>query len=179
MDETREARLDALLDREAIRAVIQRMARGLDRMDNELVLSCYWPEAIDDHTHFVGTPADFVRYADGTTLMFESCLHHLGTHNCEIDGAEAHCETYYTYTGHAAQPPHFMATGRYVDHFQKRAGEWRILARVTIVDGQYELTPAAFSAGMPSPYAPGENPAARDRTDASYQRPVRPRAPKA
>jgi len=178
MDAATEARLADLLDREAIRAVLARMARGLDRLDNDLVLSCYWPEAIDDHTHFVGTPQDFVRYADSTTLMFASCAHHLTTHNCEIVGAEAHCETYYTYTGHAAAPPHFMASGRYVDLFQKRDGEWRILARVTIVDGQYELMPAKFSEGMPSPYAPGENPVARDRSDVSYQRPVRPRAPK-
>ena len=78
----------------------------------------------------------------------------------------------------AAQPPHFMASGRYVDHFQKRGGEWRILRRFTVVDGQYDLLPSEQSKNRPPAYAPGERPVALDRSDLSYQRPVRTRAPK-
>jgi hypothetical protein len=173
-----ERRLGELLDRDSIWQVLQRMARGLDRVDNDLVLSCYWPEAIDDHNHFVGRPEGFVRYAERMTLSFESCQHGLLTHNCELAGDEAHCETYYLFTAHAAEPPHFMSTGRYIDHFQKRSEEWRILNRVTIVDGQYELRPSDMGAGYPPAYAPGEKPVSRDRNDVSYQRPLRPRQPK-
>ena len=173
-----EKRLHDLLDRDDILQVIHRIARGLDRVDNDLVLSGYWPEAIDDHTHYVGGPRGFVAYADKMTLSFVSCQHGLMTHNCEIDGNDAHCETYYTFIATAAQPPHFMASGRYVDHFRKRGEEWRILRRFTVVDGTYDLLPSAMTAGMPSPYGPGENPVALDRSDVSYQRPVRTRAPK-
>lgn len=178
MDSDLEKRLHDLLDRDAILQVIHRIARGLDRVDNALVLSGYWPEAIDDHTHYVGGPEGFVAYADKMTLSFESCQHGLMTHNCEIDGDDAHCETYYTFIATAAQPPHFMASGRYVDHFQKRGGEWRILKRFTVVDGTFDLLPSSMTAGMPSPYAPGENPVTQDRNDVSYQRPLRTRAPK-
>ncbi len=178
LDATLETRLRDLLDRDAIRQVLNRMARGLDRVDNALVLSCYWPEAIDDHTHYVGPPEGFVQYADGMTLSFESCLHGLMTHNCEITGDDAHCETYFTFMAEAAQPPHFMATGRYVDHFQKRGGEWRILNRFTVVDGTYDLQPTQSTAARSSPYAPGERQVARDKSDLSYQRPLRVRAPK-
>ena len=178
MNSALEQQLRDLLDREAIREVLHRMARGLDRVDNDLVLSCYWPEAIDDHTHYVGPPEGFVAYADRMTLSFVSCQHGLMTHNCELDGDDAHCETYYTFIAAAAEPPHFMATGRYVDHFQKRGGEWRILKRFTVVDGTYDLTPSAVTASMPSPWAPGELQVARDRSDLSYQRPVQVRAPK-
>ena len=176
MDADLELALRDLLDRQAILRVLHRMARGLDRVDNDLVLSCYWPEAIDDHNHFIGPPAGFVAYADQTTLAFESCLHALGTHNCEISGADAHCETYYIYTAEAAQPPHFMSSGRYCDHLQKRDGEWRILNRVTIVDGSYDLMPSQLTAGMSPAYAPGKKPVSRDKGDVSYQRPLRVRA---
>lgn len=179
MDADLETQLRDLLDRDAILQVIHRMARGLDRVDNDLVLSCYWPEAIDDHTQYVGRPEGFVAYADRMTLSFASCQHGLMTHNCELDGDSAHCETYYTFIATAAEPPHFMASGRYVDHFQKRDGEWRILKRFTVVDGTYDLSPSQSTANMPSPYAPGELQVALDRSDLSYQRPVQVRQPKA
>lgn len=178
MDAELEKQLRDLLDREAIREVLHRLARGMDRVDDELVLSCYWPDAIDDHTHFVGTPQGLVQYVGQMTLSFVSCQHGLMTHNCDLAGDEAHCETYYTFTAEAAQPPHFMATGRYVDHFQRRGGEWRILKRFTVVDGTYDLTPSQVRASMVDPYAEGERQVTRDRSDLSYQRPVRVRVPK-
>ena len=178
MDADLEARLRDMLDRDAIRQVVERMARGLDRVDNDLVLSCYWPEAIDDHSHFVGDPHGFVAYADRMTLSYESCQHGLLTHNCELSGDDAHAETYYLFTAIAANPPHFMSTGRYIDHFQKRGGEWRILNRVTIVEGMFDLAESHMTAVMPAAYAPGTKPVSRDRSDVSYQRPLRPRQPK-
>ncbi|WP_158241462.1 nuclear transport factor 2 family protein [Novosphingobium sp. TH158] len=173
MDSALESRLRDLLDRDAIRQVVERNARSLDRCDVELGLSCYWPEAIDDHNHFIGGPQGFLAYAHGVSRAFESCQHTVGTHTCELAGDEAHCETYYIFTAHAAQAPHFMATGRYVDHFEKRGGEWRIRNRVCIVDGQYELLPSAMGQG--DAYPPGEKPVARDRSDVSYQRPLQVR----
>jgi hypothetical protein len=178
MDSTLENRLRDLLDRDAIWQVVQRNARSLDRCDVEMGLACYWPEAIDDHNHFIGTPQGFLAYAHAVSLSFESCQHNLATHTCELAGDEAFAETYYTFTAHAAAPPHFMATGRYVDHFQRRGGDWRILNRVCIVDGQYDLMPSALGAGQGEAYPPGEKPVARDRSDVSYQRPLQVRQPK-
>ncbi len=178
MDGPLEARLRNLLDRDAIWQVVQRNARSLDRCDVELGFSCYWPEAIDDHNHFIGTPQAFLAYAHHVSLSFESCQHVIGTHTCELAGDEAFAETYYIFTAHAAQPPHFMATGRYVDHMQRRGGEWRILNRVCIVDGQYDLSPSALGAGQGEAYPLGGKPVSRDRSDLSYQRPLKVRRPK-
>ena len=180
IDAALEASLRDLLDRDAVWQVMQRYARGLDRMDNALALSCYWPEAIEDHSQFVGSPADFVRYADGVTASFVTCAHALHNHTCELAGDEAFAETYFTFTGTLAQPPHFLSTGRYVDHFVRRGGEWRIANRVTIVEGSYGLMPTELGRDLPPAYAPDEQfPGARDRSDASYHRPPRPRRPKA
>jgi hypothetical protein len=178
MDAALEAKLRELVDRSEIWQVLQRYARGLDRMDNELARSCYWDDAIEDHNHFVGTPDAFIAYADKVTQSFVSCQHGLLNHSCEMDGDDAYCETYYLFSGELAVPPHFMSTGRYVDHFQRRNGEWRIANRVTIVEGQYAVEPSNMGAGLPPAYAPGEKPSTRDRSDVSYQRPLRPRQPK-
>ena len=179
MDTALEAKLRELIDRSEIWQVLQRYARGLDRMDNALARSCYWDDAIEDHSYYVGGPDGFIAYADQATLSFETCMHGLLNHSCELAGDEAFCETYYIFTGELAEPPHFMSTGRYVDHFQRRDGEWRIANRVTIVEGHYAMDQSKIGGGGASPWAPGEKPASRDRNDISYHRPPVPRRPKA
>lgn len=176
MDPALENKLREIADRDEIRQVLMRYARGLDRLDNALVRSCYWDDAMEDHGHFVGTPDDFIHWADGTTLAFESTQHAILNHFCELDGDDAYCETYFQFTGIAAEPPHFGSVGRYVDHLQKRGGEWRIANRVTIVEGTYDLPASARSAQMPPAYTEQEPcQARRDRSDVSYHRPPVPR----
>jgi hypothetical protein len=73
-----------------------------------------------------------------------------------------------------------MSMGRYIDHFQKRNGEWRFYHRVTIIEANFELSEseaaAQMCAQMRASYGPAQ-PTARNRTDVSYQRPLRPRQP--
>lgn len=184
MDADLEKKLRELVDRSEIHRVMLRYARGLDRLDRELVRSCYWDDAIEDHSAFVGTPDDFIPWADQTTLMFEAVQHGILNHVCDLQGEEAFTETYYQFTGvTAGEGPNFVSTGRYVDHFQKRLGkkglEWRIANRVTLVESQMDVPKAASLALMPSPYTADEPcQARRDRTDVSYHRPPVPRRPK-
>lgn len=168
--------LAEIIDRHQIHQVLLRYARGLDRLDNELVRGCYWDDAIEDHGHFVGSPDDFVSWADGTTLMFETTQHAILNHVCDLQGDEAFCETYYHFSGVTAQGPNFMSTGRYVDHFRRRGTEWRIANRVTIVEGTYDVPKAALAPSPTTAYT-AEEPcqAARARSDVSYHRPPVPR----
>ncbi|MEO6092173.1 MAG: nuclear transport factor 2 family protein [Novosphingobium sp.] len=177
MEAELQSKLAAIADRDEIHQVMLRYARGLDRLDNELARSCYWDDAIEDHGHFVGSPDAFIPWADGTTLMFLSTQHAILNHVCDLQGDQAFCETYYQFTGIAAEGPHLGSVGRYVDHFQKRGGEWRIANRVTIVEGTYDLPRS--SAPDPLTAYSDDQPcqAARDRTDVSYHRPPVPRRP--
>ena len=174
-----DAKLAEMVDRHEIHQGLLRYARGLDRLDNALARSCYWDDAIEDHGHFVGTPDDFIPWADGTTLAFESTQHAVMNHFCDLQGDEAFCETYYHFSGVTAEGPNFMSTGRYIDHFQKRNGEWRIANRVTIVEGTYDVPKAAMAPSPMTAYT-AEEPcqATRDRNDVSYHRPPKPRQPK-
>ena len=183
MDAELEKKLRELIDRQEIHQVMLRYARGLDRLDFELVRSCYWDDAIEDHGSYVGRPDDFIHWADQTTLAHVSTQHGILNHHCELDGDNAWTETYYHFTGVRAEPPHFMSTGRYVDHFQKRAGangpEWRIANRVCLVESKLDVPEAAFASLMPPEYTEDEPcQAARDRSDVSYHRPPVPRRPK-
>ena len=125
MDAELERKLRELVDRNEIWRVMQRYARGLDRLDFELARSCYWDDAIEDHGSYVGKPDDFIHWADSTTLAFESTQHGILNHSCDLQGDDAYCETYYMFTSKAKVAPHLMSTGRYIDHFQKRAGPER------------------------------------------------------
>lgn len=179
IDAALEHKLREQIDRSEIHRVMLRYARGLDRLDNALARGCYWDDAIEDHGHFVGTPDDFIAYADRTTLMFECVQHAILNHLCDLQGDQAYCETYFQFTGvTVGDTPNFVSTGRYVDHFQKRDGEWRIANRVTIVESQMDVPKAAMQAFMPSAYTQDEPcQARRDRTDVSYHRPPVPRRP--
>jgi hypothetical protein len=179
MDAALEAKLAEIADRHEIHQVMLRYGRGLDRIDNALARSCYWDDATEDHGQFVGRPEDFIPWADGTSLNFLSTQHAILNHFCDLQGDDAYCETYYQFTGIAPEGrQHFGSVGRYVDHFQKRNGEWRIANRVTIVEGTYDLPRAAHVPDPQGAYS-AEHPcqASRDRTDVSYHRPPVPRTP--
>ncbi len=179
MDPQLENKLREMIDRQEIYQVLLRYGRGLDRLDVELARSCYWDDATEDHGHFIGDPDSFIDWANGTSLHFQSTLHGLMNHFCDLDGDNAYCETYYFFSSVAAEPPHLLSTGRYIDHFQKRNGEWRIANRVTIVEGTYDVPDSAASKLMPPAYGPDEvYPATRDRNDVSYHRPPKPRQPR-
>jgi hypothetical protein len=176
MDAALEKKLREMIDRQEIWQVLQRYGRGLDRFDRELLRSCYFDDAIEDHGHFVGNVEDFIDWANATSALFETCHHNVLNHYCELDGDDAYCETYFLFIGVATKPPHLMSMGRYIDHFQRRNGEWRIANRVMVSEGNFELYDN--EAVNKLPLTEGMCPltfGTRDRTDPSYQRPLRPR----
>jgi len=171
-DAMMEEKLQEMLDRQEIWQVLQRYGRGLDRLDFELVRSCYFDDAIDHHGPFVGPPDQFIEWANETTRSFLNTHHHVVNHHCELDGDDAYAETYYLFIGAAERAPHLLSMGRYVDHFQRRDGEWRIANRVAVIENNFDLSDSATYLLFEMPET-----ASRDRRDVSYQRPLRPKPP--
>lgn len=133
---TNEEMVTELWDRERIRQCLTRYARGVDRFDRELVLSAFHEDCLDEHGKFVGTPNEFVDWAidmhERTQLSHQHCLLN---HTCELDGNTAHAETYFMFVAmNRAGKPLTIGGGRYVDRLEKRGGDWRIAARVTLRD---------------------------------------------
>lgn len=178
MDDKLEKRITEVINRHEIWQVIQRYGRGLDRIDVELTRSCYFEDAVDDHGIFIGLRDEFIEWANGTTRNFKECHHGVMNHYCELDGDAAYCETYYLFIGVSSDPPHLLSMGRYIDHFQRRDGEWRIASRVDINEKLFDLQDSSLGlTGIGSIAVDRVQPTGRDRNDVSYHRPPRPRSP--
>lgn len=167
----REARLDALLDRQDIYDCLTRMQRGTDRFDKPLFLSAFHADAIIAAGPFVGTADELYDWsAKLQGMMHKGTLHSLLNHHCELDGDTAHTETYYLYIATNPDDTNLLAAGRYIDRFDRRDGVWKVAARNTVIEWSI-VQPALDN---PLTAVPGINAngiVARGRDDISYIRP--------
>lgn len=165
----RDTALQLFLDKEAIKEVHIRYCRGIDRMDLELVRSCYHPDAIDDHGEFVGGPDAFIDYCRAGIPTFEHTAHFTGNQYVEVEGdtawAEHYARCYHRIAATPERPAYDqLANARYVDRFERRDGEWKILKRTIIVD-------TCSSMELGEQWSPPELlRGRRDRSDPSYER---------
>jgi hypothetical protein len=154
---TKEAVL-ALLDKQAIHEVLMRYCRGVDRRDAELILSAFHRDAVDVHGGHNTSPAELAARvtggAGGTGMM-----HFVGNEYVELDGDLAYSETYFISfsTGQRPSGETFTRTraGRYLDRFERRAGEWRIAYRCLVdewnrVDDVTQTSPNLIPSGIQS-----------------------------
>lgn len=155
-----EQQLRTLLDKEQIRDVLYRYARGVDRKDLELLKSCYHEDAIDAHWSFIGNGRDFAReilepHQMGQVPVFK---HFITNVLIELDGDRAFCESSYLFSQTISLTRRRQAAltseGRYLDIFERRAGEWRILRRLLVPEsGNWSLpvpTPGPTTFPMPT-----------------------------
>lgn len=130
--------LDDLLAKEEIREVLFRYCRGIDRLDFDLVESCYHPGAYDDHGTYQGDVPGFIQMCKGFLPRFVCTQHFLGNMLIEVDGERARAETYavaYHRKELADGSGHDDVFGiRYVDRFEKQNGDWKIAHRVVATE---------------------------------------------
>ncbi|CAN5423886.1 hypothetical protein BH09ACT10_BH09ACT10_10150 [soil metagenome] len=133
-----DAGVQELLDREAIRDCLFRYCRGIDRCDPDVLRSAYWPGAIDDHGMWKGPIEDFIPFVIPVLLQRGQTSHRITNAIIRIDGATAVVESYFDAYERVLRKDgtanDITATGRYLDNFEKRDGEWRIGARKVILD---------------------------------------------
>jgi len=123
-----------LLARQEITDVMFRYARGIDRLDLDLVRDCYHPDAYDDHGAFAGSVDDFLNAAGPFLARWTATQHFMGNMLIELDGDRARVETYavayHRREDDAGNGKDDVMGIRYVDRFEKRAGAWKIAHRV-------------------------------------------------
>ena len=124
-----------LSDHDAIRQVAARYARGVDRLDGDLMKSAYWPEATDDHGVFVGNAMAFCDRVIDSHQRFTGTMHCVMNHAIEVNGSTASGEIYnVTYVFRTDNGVDRIDTwfGRYLDQYENRNGEWRIIERICV-----------------------------------------------
>lgn len=136
--------LQELLDRKAIEEVVARYARTLDWLDDEGQAGCYWPDADIDYGFFKGKASDFLPVVMQTERDSDRRWHMLGGLIVKFHShIQASSECYGIFAGSRRQEDGTLAGnlfgGRYLDEWQKRAGEWRISARTYLLDWQHKL----------------------------------------
>lgn len=153
-----DAEIEDLVARRDIYAVLTRYSRALDRCDVDLMRSVYWPDGTDSHGVFDGNAADFADFiVREIQEWFEVTMHGLMNVHMEIAGDRAATETYLfayhkvreskaqeifgsrymrMFAGKGLDPAHhtFYFGGRYLDQFERRDEEWRILHRKVVMD---------------------------------------------
>ena len=145
--------------KQAITEIIYRYARAIDRMDEQLLRSVFHPGS--HHCHFYegpssnpgtpsseGAPGDFVAFALGVLSAYSRTHHQLGNTLIQLEGeGAATAETYFTAYHRtrargdplAAQNAYdtemdYFVGGRYLDRFEYRDNEWKIVQRTGMTD---------------------------------------------
>lgn len=126
-----------LLDQVALRDLVMRYCRGIDRRDVALVRSCYHDDAIDDHGGmFCGSPDDYVAWVAEALKAMECTLHSIGNSIFAVEGDYAEGE-HYSYNYHRTRPParqELVIHGRYLDKYERRDGVWKFSYRKIVFD---------------------------------------------
>jgi hypothetical protein len=131
--------LDDLLAREAIRDVLARYCRGIDRRDRSLVAGCFHADATDDHGTGPRPIDEFLDWCFDLVAGYDSSFHFLGQTVIDVDGGgrRAWVESYGIAHHRTAGGPdrRNLITGfRYVDQFRVVDGVWGITHRTAITD---------------------------------------------
>jgi hypothetical protein len=157
--------LRRLVAENAIRRVLLTYCRGVDRMDLELIRSVFHPDAIDDHSaRYSGPGVGFADYIAQSlpAQNFVSTSHQITNSLITFESEDrASAETYFM-VAHANGRDILWMLGRYLDVFELREGEWKILHRRVVHDMNY--VSGAREAFSPSDFLQGQ----QDLSDPSY-----------
>ena len=121
----------------AISETLARYSRGIDRCDLDTLKSAFWPDGIANYCDgdlnawaWCETVIPALRSMARTQHAISNILIHL---EGERATAETYCRAY-----HEVHTPEgnreMMVGGRYLDRFECRAGQWRILHRQYAMD---------------------------------------------
>lgn len=125
-----------MVERLAIQEVLHAHSRGLDRCDEELVKSCYWPDAEVDYGNFKGPAHDFAGLVcKALAEIYELTQHCLSNSLVATGGEMARAETLVTAVHLLVGGKEEMSfSGRYLDRLERRNGGWKLLHRKVVMD---------------------------------------------
>ncbi len=132
-----ESTVQWLKDRELIKDLPQRYARGIDRIDFDLVRSNFHPDCVVHGTVVSGPLDPYLDWTEKELAKFEATLHVMGNQYVDlVEGAdEGHVETYAV--AYHMQPEESgiddLVLGlRYCDDVARFGDRWLITARTAV-----------------------------------------------
>jgi SnoaL-like protein len=131
--------LEALVAKQAITEVLYRYARACDRADESLMRGCFHPGSLHRHGRFQGTSTEFVTVAMKIIRTAQMTKHLITNPLIEFAGDAALSECHYLAyhrirNAETDSGEDNFSGGRYLDRFERRGGEWKIVERVGLLD---------------------------------------------
>jgi hypothetical protein len=134
------AAVQALIDKQEIREVILRYCRAVDRIDVDLMRSCFHPDAWVDFGITIGPVDKLYATLERETAKMLGTQHLIGQTLIDLEGAKARSETYITAhhrlsSREEGKKIDLVVGTRYLDIFERREdGPWLIAQRNAVVD---------------------------------------------
>lgn len=171
-----------IADRMQIQDTMYRWCRSVDRLDFDLMRQVFHPDATDAHGVFNGDVNGLIEWIrDRHVGKIPFSMHAISNMLIEFAGpdlalVETYVRTTQRYPAEATQSLGQLSGGqlgpdgsamdlltcsRYVDRFERRAGEWRIAKRTLVADWK-QMTPVPANAPQP---LPGWETGRRDQED--------------
>jgi ketosteroid isomerase-like protein len=160
--------IEELLDRQAVVDCLYRYARGVDRLDDELVHSAFHSDGVHHAGGKRRSVSEFLAWYRGKPRE-ASAQHYVTNDTVQLDGDLAHSESYFLATSRRDDGRLRMSGGRYLDRLERRDGAWRIAVRFVI--GEWAQVADVTEVERTAKHDPR---AMRDRSDRSYDRPLLP-----
>ena len=168
---TREQLLDELLDKQALRELVNAYCNAADRHDHEKMRALYHEDAIDEHGHFAKGPAmDFIDKLPQIQAPMQILHHNVTTVNLKLDGDRAEGEVYliaFHKVRVDSDSYDVLIGGRYFDKYEKRKGVWKFSHRSIVADWAYTADPSAVK--LDHPFLAGAHIGKPGPGDPSYQ----------
>jgi hypothetical protein len=157
--------------------------RGLDRHDEALERAVFWPDAAISYGNLVPYE-ELAPWANASHANSAAHQHHVTGLTLDIDGADAHEEGYILYSSDMTRDKSLdtvgtptpgravarsfatLGTGRYVNRYEQRNGDWRMIVHEYVHDISMRLEAVDLCAdGCLGRW---------DASDISYLRPLEP-----
>ena len=129
--------MQAVLDRLAIRALVENWAVWRDAGDWERFATCWHEDGYMCATWCQAPATEFIAASKAGWAKGVSILHFLGGHSADVAGTRAIAQTKMTISQRA--PVHgvvvdVVCTGRFYDFIEQRDGAWRVVLRQPIYE---------------------------------------------
>jgi len=160
-------------DRDSIRECIYLSTRAIDRCDESLFRSAYWPEAMHTGVGLTLPMEQFIAMAVPALRGYDCLSHMVGNVLVKLAGdravSEAYVFAYHRYDDNGRKRDNIQS-GRYLDRFERRDGVWKIIERTVVIDWFRDFDDSAdLDLGpMGAPALMGSGPRADDPSHAHF-----------
>lgn len=145
--------IETLIAKDAIRDLVLRYARGVDRKDVTLLRTLYAADSWDAHGHHYDGPAEgYFAFLERQLPHMHIGAHHVCNHLISVEGERAEGEVYaiawHLIPDDAGGLKHDIQSVRYIDSYIFEDGDWKFARRDVSFDMKIAF-PADNAGPMP------------------------------